>query len=643
MLNIKGIYKIAFCAYLFLVSGLVLAQQSHKVFVKQGSVLILPDTMITVEQDTFIQVPVDVPYQVKDPSEIKSQSFYDSLGMKRRDKVLRNLIFKSLVVTSGSGVQDSIDFEQSESVFLPFAGKVIGRIRLKKVPVLAGSILDTLEIIESSVSKALNNLHYPTRDGIIRNNLLFEVGQVVDPFVLSDNERILRELPYIEDARIIVVQREDDENLVDIIVITKDLFSLGISPSVFDINRARVAFFDRNLFGFGTELRYTLHYDKREKPRFGHEGKYMMTNIKGTFISGLFTYENSFNGTFSRIFFERLFLTPQIRYAGALDLGYFITTLEEFLADTVIENSYSTDYEDVWLGRSFIIGDENSRKNLIISARFRNDNFHRRPIVRSDTNRFYLDKTISLASLTFREINYYKSSMILAFGVTEDIPVGYLLQLTGGYEREEFARKPYMGIALARTALWENIGYLGGLIEFGSFLNDWKLTEGVFKARSIYFTPLTRIGSYRFRQLLSVDWTHGINRIPGQVINLGDFIRGLDGGAFTGINRFTFNAESIAFAPWNLYGFRFAIFTFGDIGYLAGKARLFTPDNIFGSFGLGCRIRNESLVLKTVQIRIGYFLRTPDRFGAWKVHINTQDPSLFVPIDRAKPTVLGFE
>ena len=144
MLNIKGIYKIAFCAYLFLVSGLVLAQQSHKVFVKQGSVLILPDTMITVEQDTFIQVPVDVPYQVKDPSEIKSQSFYDSLGMQRRDKVLRNLIFKSLVVTSGSGVQDSIDFEQSESVFLPFAGKVIGRIRLKKVPVLAGSILDTL-------------------------------------------------------------------------------------------------------------------------------------------------------------------------------------------------------------------------------------------------------------------------------------------------------------------------------------------------------------------------------------------------------------------------------------------------------------------------------------------------------------------
>jgi hypothetical protein len=295
------------------------------------------------------------------------------------------------------------------------------------------------------------------------------------------------------------------------------------------------------------------------------------------------------------------------------------------------------------LGRSFIIGKDHSRKNLIISGRIRNDNFRRRPIVRPDTNRFYLDKRFFLASLTFREINYYKSSMILSFGTTEDIPVGYLLQITGGYEREEFARKPYIGFALGWAFLWQNIGYLGGVLDYGSFFNQGKQTEGVFTASTVYFTPLTAIRNYRFRQILLIDWTHGINRLQGESINLGDYIRGLDGGGFIGINRLTFSAESIAFVPWNLYGFRFAIFGFGDMGFLGGKSRLVTQNNFFGSFGLGCRIRNESLVLKTVQIRIGYFLRTTARFGAWQVDINTQDPSLFVPIDRAKPMVLGFE
>jgi outer membrane protein assembly factor BamA len=269
---------------MFLLLGLALAQQSHTVFLKHGSVLILPDTVITAKKDTVVNIPDNISYEIKDLSDIKSQSFYDSLGVKTRNNRVTNLIFKSLVLSSSSAKQESVDFEQSESVYLPYEGKVIGRIRIKKVQVLAGSVFDTLEIAESSVSNFLNNLHYPTRDGVIRNNLLFEVGEVVDPFVLADNERILRELPYIEDARIEVVISEDDENLVDIIVITKDLFSLGISPSVLDLNRARVAFFDRNLLGLGTELRYTLHYDKREKPKYGHEGKYVMTNIKGTFI-----------------------------------------------------------------------------------------------------------------------------------------------------------------------------------------------------------------------------------------------------------------------------------------------------------------------------------------------------------------------
>ena len=53
----------------------------------------------------------------------------------------------------------------------------------------------------------------------------FHEGDTISPLKLSDNERFLRELPYIDDARILVVPVSDNE--ADIIVITKDVYSLG--------------------------------------------------------------------------------------------------------------------------------------------------------------------------------------------------------------------------------------------------------------------------------------------------------------------------------------------------------------------------------------------------------------------------------
>ena len=169
------------------------------------------------------------------------------------------------------------------------------------------------------------------------------------------------------------------------------------------------------------------------------------------------------------------------------------------------------------------------------------------------------------------------------------------------------------------------------------------MSEGIFKSRVLYFSPLIPLKRFRFRQILLADWTYGLNRLDGEYISLSEQIRGLDGSPFQGTNRFIINAESITFTPWNFYGFRFAFYGFGDLGFLSDGALLFHRDNFYGAFGVGCRIRNESLVLKTVQIRIGYFTRTPDRFGEWKVDIDTRDPSLFIPIDPTRPSIIGFE
>ncbi len=77
----------------------------------------------------------------------------------------------------------------------------------------------------NKTEKLLNKTHFNTNEIIIRKNLLFHEGDTISPLNLSDNERYLRELPFIDDARILVVPVSGSE--ADIIVVTKDIYSLG--------------------------------------------------------------------------------------------------------------------------------------------------------------------------------------------------------------------------------------------------------------------------------------------------------------------------------------------------------------------------------------------------------------------------------
>ena len=630
-------------ALLLLIISSVLAQENKTVFVKHGSMLILPDTTYIIHNDTLINLPADISYQIREIPDAKSVNFYNSLGDKAAKNTFTDVLFKSLVTTGPPEMSDSMQFRRSEDAFFEYEGKIISKIRLKKIRILAGSVYDTSEVLETPISRAFNGLHIQTRDRVLRYNLLFNEGDTIDPYLLADNERILRELPFLEDARILVHSRQDTTERVEVVVITKDVFSLGISPTFIDAYRYRMAVYDRNLLGTGSEIRYTMEYDRRIGARTGYDIKYEMFNILGTFINGTFRHQDDPDGLFNQLIFQKPFLTPRTRYAGAINIGRNRAEREEVQADSLVIIPYTNGFEDFWLGRSFQIGNVRSRRNLIFSARVRNDDFIRRPLVLADSNYFFHDKKLFLASLTLRRIYYFQSSMILSFGITEDFPIGYRIEFTSGYARDEFEKKPYFGIEVGGAKLWPKFGYVASAIEYGGFFEDDRLQDGIFRTQLFYFTPLSRLGHYRLRQLVFASWTYGINRIPGQSIGLDNTVRGIVGGMVSGTSRIRLNVESIAFAPWNIFGFRFALYGYGDVGFISNSLDILNRRNVYGTVGIGCRIRNESLVLRTLQIRIGYFPRLPSGQSSIDLDISTNDPSLLLPIDAEFPAVIGFE
>jgi len=119
-------------------------------------------------------------------------------------------------------------------------------------------------------------------------------------------------------------------------------------------------------------------------------------------------------------------------------------------------------------------------------------------------------------------------------------------------------------------------------------------------------------------------------------------IRGFDDTKARGQQRLIINFESVAYTPWDLVGFRFAMFGFFDIGFI-GKANsnIFTDKSYVG-FGAGVRMRNENLVFKTVQLQITYY---PDIDGKDKISISLSGkPNLNLPGFGVKcPEIIKFE
>ena len=111
---------------------------------------------------------------------------------------------------------------RGESVFAEYEGKTIQNIMLRTASLFAPSIDEYYHSSSSRVERAVSLLHFSTNEKIIRNTLLFETGDRLDPFLIADNERILRQLSYIEDARIYIYENAINPEYVDIVIFTKD-------------------------------------------------------------------------------------------------------------------------------------------------------------------------------------------------------------------------------------------------------------------------------------------------------------------------------------------------------------------------------------------------------------------------------------
>lgn len=625
-------------------------QKYNTVKLREGYILYADDRTILAKHDTTVQLPISVDFYIVYGNSIDLKNLYSGF----QEKIYKNRWFREfhniiLFPSENEKYDDTIQTQKSEVTFLKYKNMVIRKIKLKKLDVFGPTINAPDRTAKTLIGQTANKVHIKTRDEIIFKHLLFKEGDLINPNVFADNERILRELPYLEDVRIKVENVSAKGDSADIEIITKDTWSIGFDFTTADFKNLYLDLWDNNILGSGQEINNQIYRNPGKLPYSGLTGYYNLRNIEGTFINCKIGY-SAFGAEGFNVDVTRDFFSQQTKYAGEL----FFEKLNTYSFVKNEHNIYvyapvNGTRSNFWIGRSFPIQQlglsKSSASNFIISAGIFNNYYTVRPKVTADSGYIFQNKTYYLFSYAFSKQSYYKTNLVYNFGRTEDIPYGWLVQFTHGYENNEFFNRFYNEFSISGGNYLGNLGYLHLGSALGGFLRKDDFEQGVLNLNANFFTNLLVLGAFKLRHFISVNYTKGYGRFNDELLNINDLagIRGYQNDSATGTQKLSINLESVCFTPFYLAGFRFALFAFADLAYIGKSSKNIFKDPLYTGFGLGVRIKNEKLIFKAFQFRLAFYPWLPSSARGDFFTITDESKFNISNFNVTSPAILKFQ
>jgi hypothetical protein len=557
-------------------------------------------------KETFIKLPSSLIPENKFRKD-KDLIFFDSLKIRASKKPLTKKLYDFVIISpSPSGTKQITS--TSDAGYVGYSGKTIRNIEVRRLNVFGVNIDNPIASNPKKFEDILNKTHVNTNENIIRKNLLFTKGDTISPLTLSDNERILRNLSFINDARIIIVPVSDYE--ADIVVLTKDVYSLGGAYSYKGLKKGAVSLFEKNVLGIGHEIGFVMPFDADSAGSPGFGAHYLINNIRKSFINLNLFYFNGLGTESYGISLNRSLVSATTKYAGGFSFRQVSTT--EDLDTLPVPEPLKYNLQDYWLSRSFLLNKE-AVSRIIIGVRYTNNNVFDRPFILPDSYYSLQKYKILLGSAAFSIQKYYKTNLIYSYGRTEDIPYGGLVKITAGREINEFRNRTYLGAEIALGKSIKSLGYFYTSAGLSAFSSTNGTEQGILSLSTKYFSNLITAGNKMMRNFVYINYTRGFDRHTDEFLRFtkDNGFSGIRNDTVSGTQRVELSLESVIFSPFNLYGFRFAFFGFTDISFLSGTNEIIKNGYALSGIGLGFRVRNDNMVFNTLQIRIGFFPNPP--------------------------------
>lgn len=560
-----------------------------------------------IDEDSTVVDKRDTSFEIEESERVKK--FYDSLKSKTHSSGFSRFLYKSLfrepkkiseIYGDGRVIDESKHFEKHQ-------GKTIEDVIIWRL-----QIFDQDETERDPLRRFANKAHILTTQSTIKHDLLFRSGDKVDAEQIVNNKRILKTRNYLSGADIYVVPNTVDTTKVDIVIVTRDKWTISADLRFKGSGKTMLEVYDANFLGWGDKLSIKNHFNRKN---FGYRGNlvtYEMPNVYGTFYRAKVELGRSFDEQKYGIELRKDFIKP-----SDYDVGFSLYDVHEDYYQLYVDTTAMIKYREfgVWGGKSFYM--RGLRNSLFLTSKFKTTKFRERPPIPDEVENkkqfnpaFHNNKHL-LFGFGFYKERFFTSNMIYGFGYNEYLPVGYKTELISGYSWGEHYKNIYLGIDFAKGGFSPG-GYFMGRTTLGSYIDpkSGRWTRSGVDVEGRWISNLWTPGSCRVRQFLTLTYTHGWNRWEGnnEVITYTreDGPRTLRDWMI-GNTRLVLNTETVIFTPLQPLGFRIAFFGFADFGLLGFNSNPFS--NAFcTTLGLGVRFKNERLVFKTIQIRLGIAL-----------------------------------
>ena len=521
-----------------------------------------------------------------------------------------------------------------------YAGKRINSITIEQQNFL--SSIDSKESnLKDVFSKIGNKLQSNSKKRAIRENIFFKEWDVFDPSIIAYNEKWLRDLSYIQDAKILAMITPYDTNQVDVIVVTKDLFSYGGELLINNKDAYAAKLNNINFLGTGNSIQINQNFENQRSPKSGWGYDVGLSNFLGTFISinaGVNQFGNNISNNVlsarkNYISVQRPILHPNSKWLGGME--YLETENENVFPgkwDTIFDQqlNYNLKHKDIWIGYQLTKQSKRIKLNeykQFIQYRYLENDFRARPIdylLQLDRN--YQNLKANFLSFTLVRQSVYRTRYLYGLGRYEDLPIGQSLTWTTGYSQIEKDRSAYLGFKFEQYKLSKKENYNHVIANIATSYINKSLQDIRFLSSLEQFSKLKYLNNgLRYRQILNLSFTQTLKNKYNEALRINSIfgIPQLNREQIKGGTRLSANWETVLYNNRAIWGFKSAPFVFGNLTYIRAVGNPILKGDIYTAIGSGMRIRNENLIFGTIELKGFYFPRTNQQVSPWNFSLIT--------------------
>lgn len=542
------------------------------------------------------------------------------LGKELEANKNRNVLLRFLHRIAANQPNDSSSLLYSQRNFTRVEGKAIRNIYIQTREPFGFSISDSTQTPTKFLEKVGNSLHIKSKDYAVRNYLIFNEGDFLDSLRITESERLLRSTHFIREVKIDYKQLENSPDSVDLYVQSLDSWTLF---PLFSYSKSRLGFGlrERNFLGFGHSFDnfYRQNFDTG-KSQF--QTRYTIPNIKKSFISFSIGYsENEKNEYVKSVSLERNFFSPLTRWGGGAYVGQRVYQDSVRYNNEVVVHDFKYNLTDFWSGYSVPLKrlrffSHPERTRFIVSGRFFNVRYLKKPEWEYDKESFYSDQNFILAKVGVSERQYVQDKFIRNYNIIEDIPVGKAYGITSGFRFKNNKRRFYLAGSFEKGNYY-SFGFLGFGLQYGSFFTNNHSEESVFQLNLNYFTRLIPFYNWRFRAFITSDLIIGNNRVDSKgdrlTLNQNDplGIKGFNSFDVYGTKKLLTNIQLQSYSPYRLLGFRLSPVFTSTFGLISDEQQDLLKGKLYTRIGLGLLLTNDYFVFNSFRISFSWYNSIP--------------------------------